>query len=266
MTIGAFLKTATEQLKVAGIITARLDCLVLLEDELHQDRSLILAHSEQEIKNLPLLHLNKKVIQRAQNVPLAYIRNKANFYGREFFVDEHVLVPRPESEALISLLRQIDVPLQPRIADVGCGSGCLGITAALEYKGTVHFYDIDASALAVAKRNALTYQLQSQYYQQNLLEKSWGSYDIVFANLPYVPDAYHINDAAKHEPKIALFAGEDGMDLYRIFWKQIASVQPLFIITESFPAQHEQNETLAKKAGYSLRAADDFAQYFTTLR
>ncbi|HKR82165.1 MAG TPA: HemK/PrmC family methyltransferase [Candidatus Saccharimonadales bacterium] len=263
MTVQAFLASATQQLKSAGIATARLDCLVLLEDELQANRSLLLAHPDQKIASLPLLKLNKKIAQRAQHMPLAYIRSKAYFYGRGFFVNHHVLVPRPESEALISLLKKLPLPMQPAIADIGCGSGILGITATLETEGIAHFYDIDRQALAVAKRNARAFGLRGQYYQQNLLEHSWGTYDVVLANLPYVPDAYHINNAARHEPKIALFAGGDGMDLYRQFWQDIAANKPLHVITESFPFQHTENQTLAQKAGYSLQAADGFAQCFS---
>ncbi len=262
MTIEAFLRTATKQLIASGIETARLDCLVLLEDELKIDRAMLLAHQEDEIDEPPLLNLNTKITQRAHHVPLAYLRNTANFYGRAFFVDAHVLIPRPESEALITLIKKLSLPAQPHIADVGCGSGCLGIIAALEVNATPHFYDIDPAALTVAKRNAKNHHVQGQYYEQNLLEHSYGPYDVVLANLPYVPKDYAINDAAKHEPTLALFAGADGMDLFRTFWEQIAKSQPTYVIAESFPFQHEQNEQLAKNAGYALHATDDFAQCF----
>jgi len=266
MTIAAFLQQTQAQLKSAGITTARLDCLILLEDALSLDRASILAHPEREIATLPLLELNKQIVQRMQHIPLAYIRSTAFFYGRAFYVDAHVLIPRPESETLIELLKKLPLPDQPRIADIGCGSGCLGITAALETNGTVHFYDIDAQVLSVAKRNAHTYHIHGQYYEQNLLVQSKGPYDVVLANLPYVPTDYAINRAAKHEPALALFAGEDGLDLFRTFWQQIGIDKPTYVITESFPLQHAQNTQLAKNAGYSLQATDDFAQCFTLSR
>lgn len=262
MTIAAFLQAAQKQLQNAGIATARLDCFILLEDALSLNRAALLAHPEQEIDQSHLLALNKKIAQRALHKPLAYIRHNVFFYGRSFYIDHHVLIPRPESEAIISLLKQLHLSASPRIADIGCGSGCLGITAALETNATVHFYDISPSALRVAKRNARTYKVRGQYYEQNLLEHSWGPYDAVLANLPYVPTDYAINQAATHEPKLALFAGKDGLDLFRNFWRQIASERPTYVITESFPFQHEQITQLAKIAGYSLQATDDFAQCF----
>lgn len=266
MTIGAFINGSTKRLAAAGVMTARLDCLVLLEDELGKDRASMLAHLNQEIDHPSLLKLNNKITRRCQHVPLAYMRGKTDFYGRDFFVNEQVLVPRPESEALIDLLKKAALPGRPRIADVGCGSGCLGITAALEIIGSeLHFYDIDEAALKITKRNAWHYKLhKQQYYWQNLLEQAFGPYDAVLANLPYVPEGHALNEAARHEPTIALFGGQDGLDIYRKLWQQVCAMntKPRFVVTESFPFQHRQNAQLAKTAGYSLETTDDFAQRF----
>src|SRR6266568_7841317 len=272
MTVGTFLADATRRLQDAGIDTARLDCLVLLEDELGEDRASLLAHLERRITTPHLLILNKKVAQRARHMPLAYLRGKAEFYGREFIVNNQVLVPRPESEKIIDLLKLLSFGIPPKlvplcIADVGAGSGCLGITAALEFPGAfMDFYDIDSQALAVTLKNSNCYKLpHSTFITGNLLANPRKilvrKYDVVLANLPYVPESYKINQAAHHEPKISLFGGEDGLDLYRTFWEQIAGLEsrPRFVITESFPFQHKKSMALAKNAGYLLQATDDFA-------
>ncbi len=248
---------------------------MLLEDELGTGRASLLAHLDRKITDLHLLRLNKKIAQRVRHLPLAYLRGKAEFYGREFFVSDQVLVPRPESEKIIDLLKLLPFGVPPEfvplyIADVGAGSGCLGITAALEFPGAfVDFYDVDPQALAIALKNSKRYKIpHANFTTGNLLadprKRLVRGYDVVLANLPYVPDRYAINQAAQHEPKIALFGGEDGLDLYRTFWQQIASLEhrPRFILTESFPFQHEKNMALAKNAGYSLQVTDDFAQSF----
>lgn len=275
MTIKAFLGQTVAQLKAVGIATARLDCLVLLEDELGAERAALLAHPEREIAPLHLLNLNKKIAQRQQNTPLAYIRGKAEFYGREFLINKNVLVPRPESEKIIELFKGISWGLPtnivpPRVADIGTGSGCLGITAGLEIPGThVDLCDVSSPALGVALQNAKQHGLRHVTYTlENLLDDPvllHRRYDVALANLPYVPDDYKINAAAEHEPKIALFAGKDGLDLYRTFWQQLSAMSesPRYVITESFPSQHSENANLAKIAGYSLEATDDFAQKFT---
>jgi hypothetical protein len=107
MTIGDWLRTATNQLNDAGIATGRLDCLVLLEDALGYDRAWLLSHPEQELQRSELKKLNTKIVQRVQHIPLAYIRGHAEFYGREFAVNEHTLVPRPETETMLDMLKRI---------------------------------------------------------------------------------------------------------------------------------------------------------------
>lgn len=265
MTVGDFLAHATSELASAGIVTARLDCLVLLEDALDLDRAMILAHPERVLSAAQRIILNKRCIQRKDHVPLAYIRNKAYFYSRTFYVNRHVLVPRPESEAMIDLLKTCQLPLQPLIADVGTGSGCLGITAVLEIlHARLHVYDIDEDALAIAKRNARAHKIRAQFYHSDLLTVHGGPYDVILANLPYVPKDYPINEAASHEPKLALFAGDDGLDLYRTFWEQINELRPKYVITESLTEQHTSLRTIAKQARYVQQAQNGLAQLFIT--
>lgn len=107
MTIDEWLKRSTQQLKEAGINTARLDCLVLLEDASGKDRGWLLSHSEDKLQGSDLKKLNTKIAQRAKHIPLAYLRGHAEFYGRDFIVNTHTLVPRPETEAMIELLKVV---------------------------------------------------------------------------------------------------------------------------------------------------------------
>lgn len=97
----------TAALESAEVSTARLDCLVLLEDATGKDRAWLLSHPEHELQGSEIKKLNNKVAQRAKHVPLAYIRGKAEFYGREFAVNAHTLVPRPETETIIDLLKTL---------------------------------------------------------------------------------------------------------------------------------------------------------------
>src|SRR5688572_26953494 len=107
MLIADFLQKAETKLKTAGIGSAQLDCVILLEDELHKDRAWLLAHPEHEVAHTHLKKLEKQVIRRAAHEPLAYIRGFTEFYGRKFKVNKRVLEPRPESEAMIELLKQL---------------------------------------------------------------------------------------------------------------------------------------------------------------
>lgn len=270
MTTGEFLTAATTQLSRAGIESARLDCLVLLEDELELDRAHLLARPETALSAARLARLRTKLGRRARHLPLAYIRGKAMFYGREFAITRHVLVPRPESETIIEMLKKLPLPAGGRLADIGTGSGCLGITAALELPDIiVDLYDIDARALACAKRNAQAFGLPLKTYREDLLEGALSRrYTVLLANLPYVPTDYAINQAARQEPKLALFAGTDGLDVYRRFWTQLeapAPHKPRHVLTEALPSQHAALAKLARGAGYRIAASDDFVQYFVAV-
>ena len=110
MHVGDWLKTATQKLQQAGIATARLDCLVLLEDYLNTNRTQLLAHLERELTVEQIKWLSLRLVRRAKHEPLAYIRSKTEFYGREFIVNKHVLEPRPESETMIDLLKASNLP------------------------------------------------------------------------------------------------------------------------------------------------------------
>jgi len=266
MTVGYWLKTATQYLQSKSITTARLDCLVLLEDVARIDRAKALSEPQAELSDAAVNHLQKLLNRRATHEPLAYIRGQAEFYGRVFKVSPAVLVPRPESEAMIELLKGLpDLPEEPMIADIGSGSGALGITAALELPGAqVDLLEIDEAAIEISKTNVVLRATGLQAYQSDLLSNAPRDYDVILCNLPYVPDEYEINQAATHEPKLALFAGPDGLVLYRRLFEQIAKLQkrPLFILCESLPEQHAVLASLAHAAGYTMAQTEDFIQVF----
>jgi len=264
MTVSSWLQAAKTQLESAGIATARLDSLILLEDETSKDRAWLLAYPEHTLQESEIKHLNTKLKQRGLHVPLAYIRGKAEFYRREFTVSEHTLVPRPETETMIDILKQLDLQPGAQLFDIGTGSGCIAITAALELHNVqVSACDIDKRCLATAAVNATKLGAEVTFLESDLLESAQPC-NILLANLPYVPDNFQINIAATHEPRRALFGGRDGLDLYRKLFEQLEASkwQPSYIIVESLPLQHEVLTEIAKAAGFALRKTDDFIQLF----
>jgi release factor glutamine methyltransferase len=264
----AWLATATAVLTRAGIATARLDCLVLLEDCLGKDRAHILAHPELDLTNEHLQTLNEQIKRRVRHVPLAYIRGKTEFYGREFIVNNNVLEPRPESETIIDLLKKYVHTEGVTIIDVGTGSGALAITAKLELpKTSVAAIDIDSRCLEVARQNAVDLKADIRILQGDLLNPIAASLPtqyILLCNLPYVPNSFQINTAAGHEPRIAIFGGVDGLDPYRSLFAQIESLphKPQLIITEAMPPQHPELAELAAQYGFALETEEDFIQVF----
>lgn len=271
--ISSWLREGEKHLREVGVESARLDCLLLLEDELGKPREWILAHSEQELSLHEQANLDKKVARRIKREPLAYILGSKEFYGRNFYVNEHVLIPRPESEAIIELLRSLPTIHYelPTIFDVGTGSGCLAITAKLLFPTThVTALDISTDALKVARKNARTHGVQIQFRQLDIFKElpkmpKTRPYAML-VNLPYVPDNLITSDEITKEPTQAIFSGKDGMNHYREFWEQIAQLKnkPVYIITESLATQHQQMSQLAA-AHYRATKVKDLVQLFTRI-
>ena len=276
MTTNEWLILATEELEIAGIGTPRLDCLVLLENVLIVDRAQILANPDTEISSKKIAQLAKLLNRRAKHEPIAYILGRSEFYGREFIIDSNVLVPRPESEAIIDMFIDLikvrpckcagkDCACRWKVADVGCGSGALGITAALEVPNlTVEMLEIDEKAIEIAKTNVDKFTIGISVIKSKLIQEASADNDILLCNLPYVPDEYAINTAATHEPDIALFGGPDGLDLYRELFSQIEVAQhkPLYLLIESLPSQHAVLANIADSSGYALTKTNDFIQLY----
>ena len=268
MNTQTWLSENTTRLLAAGIETARLDCLVLLADQLDQDKSWLLSHPEHVLQGSEIEILGTKIAQREQHVPLAYIRGKAEFYGREFVVNPHTLVPRPETETMIDLLKGLGLLFGSKILDVGTGSGCIAITAALELPGmSLSGCDIDPECVRTARHNAEKLGAHVAFFASDLLAQA-PPQNALAANLPYVPDNFQINTAATHEPRTALFGGADGLDVYRELFKQIAAApwKPQHVLAESLPPQHEALVAIAGAHGFRLQQTNDFIQVFNYSR
>ena len=267
MKIANWLTANTKKLQDAQIPTPRLDCLVLLQDLLGKNKAFIISHPEIELESQQLNSLDRSIKIRANHTPLSYIRGKTEFYGREFIVNKNVLEPRPESETIIDVLKSIEP--SSIIIDVGTGSGALAITANLELATpNIIGVDIDDQCLKIATENSKKLEANVTFRNSNLLSsisKEELKNAILLANLPYVPDSHRLNQAAQNEPKLAIFGGTDGLDLYRSLFEQIKSLNsyPNFIITESLPYQHNSLEEIANTYGFNLVKADDFIQVFT---
>ena len=247
------------------------DCLIaiFLEDLLEKDRAWIIAHPEHELSSSQIQQIESRVKRRAQHEPLAYIRGKSEFYGRQFLVNSHTLEPRPETETLIELLKEVVTPRNNlQGVDLGAGSGCIAITLSLELPQIkVLATDVDVKCITVASSNQEILKSSVKFYRGNLLEPVASQLNegyIVVANLPYVPSSHTINRAAMFEPKHSIFGGEDGLDLYREMFAQITEMEakPKLIFTEALPFQHPALEKLATEAGFALIKLDDFIQVF----
>ena len=270
MTIDQWLHRSTKLLQNHKINSAHLDCSIIIEQSLGKSREWIIAHGDTEVESSVLKDLAIKIKKRQDHIPIAYIIGHKEFYGRSFYVNQKTLIPRPESEEIISqLLYLVDNNLltnDATIVDIGTGPGILAITAKLELpQATVCATDISESALRVARRNASNNRAQIQLYRADLLDIPKAIKPrVVLANLPYVPEGLITSDEIKYEPKLALFSGDDGLDLYQKFWQQLINLEykPTYIITESLESQHKKMSQLARPPGYYLSRHDGLIQVF----
>lgn len=270
MDTSTWLAQTTKRLEKAGIESARLDATVLLEDVSGKDRAWLLANPDFHIEDTGFHKLEELITRREKHEPLAYIREKSEFYGHEFYINNRVLVPRPESETMIEMLLQEAVAYEElRIIDVGTGSGALAISAKLALPhAQVIAIDTDKHCLAVAADNAAKHEVDIALLQGNLIEPLLSQDTeiptIILANLPYVPNNYEINEAARHEPELALFGGEDGLDLYREMFTQTENLEypPLLVLTEALATQHELLTDIASAHNYDQLDSKGLIQLF----
>jgi len=266
LTINDWLSKSEKILKANKINSSRLDCLILLEFVLNKSRVHVLSETNQKLDNKDIIKLDKCIHLRKNHLPIAYITNSIDFFRRNFYINQNVLIPRPETEEIISQALKLNLSNVMNIADIGCGSGCIGITLALELpEKNVDLYDIDDQAIGVAVKNCSNHNLKLNTYKSDLLLNMKSDYDLIVCNLPYVPNNLDVSDEVKSEPKIAVFSGHDGMKLYRIFWRQIniLNFKPKHIITESLISQHDLMNQLAINSGYKLVSINNLIQTFS---
>ncbi len=232
----------------------------------------LIAHSDRELTPDELGPLRELVKRRRRFEPIAYLRGEREFYGRVFKVDRRVLVPRPDTEALVevALNRTALRSLSMRALDICTGSGCVGITLARQRPtGKVVLTDVSADALVVARENALrlgAYNLTTRH--GDLFAAVAGlpmRFDVVTANPPYIPSAEIATlapDVREHEPRLALDGGADGLDFVRrivVDAPRVLEADGLLAMEIGFDEAPATSE-LFRSAGYrDVRVARDYA-------
>ena len=216
--LGSFLQSLTQ--KLAGSREAPgLEAQVLVAQVLHKPRPWVLAHPEQELKTGEIHDLEAAASRLASGEPLPYILGHWEFFGLDFEVNPAVLIPRPETELLVekALAWLAAHPGAHRIADIGTGSGCIAVTIAVHSPtSTVFACDQSYKALEVARRNANRHGTSKSvsFVQSDLLNGIRTKFDLVCANLPYIPERKLATlKVAAFEPSLALNGGENGLVL-----------------------------------------------------
>jgi release factor glutamine methyltransferase len=222
-TIGSLVKWATDDFRTRGIENPRLDAELIVAHVLGIDRTKVIIESLRPLEGAELVKLRDFVKRRRNREPIAYLRGTREFYGRPFKVDSRVLIPRPDTEALVetALERTAHVSLSMRLLDLCTGSGCVAISIARQRPtGQVTATDISAGALVVARENAYRLGAYNVAFTEGDLFAAAPKqrFDVITANPPYIasneiPEL--MPDVRDFEPRLALDGGADGLDFVR---------------------------------------------------
>ena len=197
-------KTKAEMLLAALLNVNSLELLLMLDKKI-----------DKEICDI----YKEKVLLIKENKPIQYVIGNVNFYGNIFKVNKNVLIPRFETEELVEntiffIKKYFSLPVN--IIDLGCGSGCIGISLKKKIDCNVTLLDISNEALLVAKENARNLNVDVTFIESDMWQNVIDRYDVIISNPPYIRNDEIIEDIVRdNEPHLALYGGIDGLDMYR---------------------------------------------------
>lgn len=220
-TVLEVIDSGTSYLEKRNIAEARLSMQQLVGHFLALSRVQLYLEFDRPLTESELIPIREALRKRGQGIPLQHILGNVEFAGLTFKSDERALIPRPETEELVDLICQNQdlFPETPRILDLGTGSGVIGLSLAhrLPKTAEVVLSDVSSKALSLAKENAEQLEIPATLVESSLFEQVSGTFDLIVANLPYIPESEREQLAPEvaHDPDLALFSGSDGLDLIR---------------------------------------------------
>ena len=266
-TIKSILATSTKKLKRIKIKNPHLEVEILLAHILKKPREYLFTYPQDKLTNHQISKFDSLISRRIKGEPIAYLTNSKEFYDFNFYVDKNVLIPRPDTELIITnyeliITNYLKNKKPITIIDIGTGSGCIIITLAKIIKQNTKYQilntnliaiDISEKALQLAKKNATTHKVNKyiKFLHSDLLNKFLKnkklvirhSSFVIIANLPYLtPTQVKNSPSIQKEPKLALVAGIDGLKYYKKLFSQIKKLQQITktnidIICEIDPSQ-----------------------------
>ena len=217
LTLKEALAKAVDKLQQMEVPDADIDAWYLLSYVTGLDRAAFFLHGEEPMAEPDMIRYRDLVTKRGERIPLQHLTGEQEFMGLDFHVNEHVLIPRQDTECLVErVLPYVD---GKRVLDVCTGSGCIAIAIAkLGKPFIVHGVDISEEALAVARQNATELNASVELFAGDLMTKMDGQYDVIVSNPPYIPPSVIeglMPEVRLHEPMLALDGGQDGLEFYR---------------------------------------------------
>ena len=242
-----------DALTKAHIDSPRLDAELIVAYVVGRDRAWLLAHDDYELAPEQTDQINALIARREAREPLVHLTGNREFYGLDLEITPDVLTPRVETEQMVEWAIKY-APKRSTLIDIGTGSGAIAIAIAKHRPDLkITATEVSIKALKVARANAKRHDVDIEFIESDLWDSVPDQYTTIVTNLPYLRDDARADlmEEVKHEPDVALFGGDDGLDLYRRFLTGLADhlTPGGYLFTECDPWQHEALIAEAAKVG-----------------
>ena len=270
MNIENALNNAVKILKKSKIKNSILDSEILLSQAINRDRKYIFLNSKENLKQKYSKNFNNLIVRRKRGEPVAYLINKKEFWNQCFYVDQNVLIPRPDTELIIEQVLKLFLKnYKLQILDIGTGSGCILLSLLKEMPNCYGIgIDISKKSINISKYNAKMLQLTNKvkFYQSDVDNFKIGKYDLIVSNPPYIKVLnlkYLENDVVNFEPKLALNGGIDGFSKIRkVIDKATVLIKKngKLVLEIGFNQKNKVQEMLRKKGFYINKTLKDYGK------
>ena len=258
MNISNLLKAGSDILKKNNIQTNQLDAEILLSKLMNKKRERLIINSDENVSNEIINNYNILLERRSKKEPIAYIVNQREFWSKDFYVNKHTLIPRPETELLCENVIKLFKDKEFNFLDIGTGTGCILLSILSELKKAKGIgIDVSKKAIDVAKKNSINFNLEDRAkFIVKPFNKIYGyKFDLIVSNPPYIKSIDIKNlkeDVRNFEPKLALDGGKEGLDVIKkVIYKSktILKKDGLLALEIGFK-QHYKVSQILKEQGF----------------
>ena len=268
MNIENVLNKGFKQLNNLNIKSAKIDCEILLSTTINKKREYIILNSKKILNKKHINSFFSLIERRAKREPIAYLINKKDFWKDTFYVDENVLIPRPDTEHLVeSVIKLTNITSKLNVLDIGTGSGCILLSILKERKNFIGTgIDISKKCIKISEYNAKRLKLnnRSEFYISDVDNFLIGKYDVIVSNPPYIERLdlkYLEKDIIDFEPKLALEGGYDGFSgITKVINRSSSLIKKrgLFFLEIGYKQKDKVIKMLKKKNFYIKKIIKDY--------
>ena len=261
MEILELINQSSNLLKNKNIVTHKLDAELILSKVLNKTREDLLINQNQKVNSFKVEYFNKLIERRSKKEPIAYILNKREFWSKNFKVNKHVLIPRPETELMVEMIINVFNRKRLHLLDIGTGTGCILLSVLSELENSRGLgIDISKEAIYLARKNAQQHNLsnRAKFCIKSVNNFFNQKFDLIVSNPPYIKKNEIRNlddDIKKFEPKLALDGGNDGLDVIKkVIYKSkyILKINGMLAL-EIGNEQYKQVSNILKKNGFKTK-------------